>query len=148
MKIFKAILAFIGMVFSGLWGGQKNKAVRRFGIPGIALFTGFSFGWSWRYLAFLLFVPVLCLGYGVDSVLGGFLGHTEWLIRAVYASMLSVPFVFWGWRRWAFACVALIVAFQIHAGSIASFNGFDILIEDLIRYSTLGGLILYSIIKK
>lgn len=147
MNIIKSILAFFGMLFSGMYGGQKNKAVRRFGLPSIAIGYGFSMGWDWRYLAFLGFIPVLVMGYGVDSVLGGFLGHIEWLIRLVYAVLLGIPFVFFGLWRWIIATILLIIAFQIHAGSLGNISWFgDILIEDIIRYSTLTGLIVFTVL--
>jgi hypothetical protein len=102
MKWIKAIIAWFGIVISGMAGGQGKlggKAPRRFGIPAIAIFTGWSFGWSWKYLAFLLLIPLLSMGYGVDSHLGAICGHIEWLIRLVYALLLSLPFFIFGlWR--------------------------------------------------
>ena len=145
MNIIKAVLSWIGMTISGMWGGQQDKAVRRFGLPAIAMGAGFSFGWKWKYLAFLLFIPVLIMGYGVDSVLGGFLGHVEWLIRLIYSLLLSVPFIVFGAWRYILASVLLVVAFQIHAGSFGQIFGKDILIEDFIRYGTLAGLVLFNI---
>ena len=147
MKALKAILAWLGIVLSGMYGGQKNKAVRRFGIPAISIGFGLSMGWRWQYLAFLGFIPVLIMGYGVDSVLGGLLGHIEWLIRLVYAMLLSLPFLFFGLFRWVVAAALLVLAFQIHAGSLGVIWGMDILIEDIVRYGVLGGLIVFNVLK-
>jgi len=152
MNWLKAIIAWFGMVIAGMAGGQGKlggKAPRRFGIPAIALFTGWSFGWSWKYLAFLLLIPVLCLGYGVDSQLGAWLGHNEFLIRLVYASLLSLPFYIFGWIRGVVGSVLLVAAFQIHAGSLGHISWFgDVLIEDIIRFCTLAALIIFNIFRK
>lgn len=149
MKVIKAIIAWFLMVFCGMAGGQGKlggKAPRRFGLPALAIGTGLSFGWRWQYLAFLLLVPVLVMGYGVDSQLGAFVGHIEWLIRLIYAMLLSIPFFFFGWRRGLFATILLVIAFQIHAGTIGHVSWFGaILLEDIIRYGTLASLILFNI---
>lgn len=149
MNIVKAVFSWILMVVAGMWGGQRDKAVRRFGLPALAIGTGLSFGWYWKYLSFLLFIPVLISGYGVDSVLGNWCFHIEWLIRLVYALLLAVPFAVFGLWRWLIASALLVIAFQVHAGSMGHLNGIgDLLIEDLIRYGTLSALILFNIIKK
>jgi hypothetical protein len=62
--------------------------------------------------------------------------------------MLSLPFYFYGWRRGLFASVALISAFQVMAGSLGKIGPFDILIEDLLRYGVLAGLVGFNIVKK
>jgi hypothetical protein len=139
MKWIKAIIAWVGIVVSGMYGGQKNKAVRRFGIPAICLLIGWPIG--------LLLVLPLSMGYGVDSVLGAWLGHIEWLIRLVYALLLSLPFAFFGLRRWVFASILLVIAFQIQAGSLGRISFFgDILVEDVIRYGILGLLIVWNVL--
>jgi hypothetical protein len=150
MSAIKAILTWIIGVLFGMQGGQGKiggKSLRRFGLPILATGYALSVRWDWRYLAFLLFIPVLCLGYGVDSHLGAILGHVEWLIRAVYATLLSLPFFAFGWRRWLMAVICLIVAFQIHAGSLGQIPYFgDFLIEDLIRYGTLMALVIFNVL--
>lgn len=150
MKILKAILAFFGMLFTGMAGGQGKtggKAPRRFGLPSIALLFGWSTGWNWRYLAFLLFIPVLCIGYGPNSVLGAFVGHIEWLIRILYAILLSIPFYVFTWKRGVVAGILLVIAFAIRAGSIGYISWFgDILVEDIFRYGVLSGLVVFNVL--
>lgn len=138
MNILKSVLAFIGMLWGGMSGGQGKqggKAPRRFIAPAIATGFAFSFRFRWKYLMFLLWIPIFSLGYGVDSHLGSWLGHTEWLIRAVYASLVAVPFAVFGLWRAIAAWLALVTAFAVRAGSMGFIGGFgDILIEDICRY--------------
>jgi len=130
---------------AGMFGGQKNKATRRFGIPGLAVLTAWLSGkFRWKHLAFLLLCPVLIMGYGEHSVLYGWLNNDN-LVRVVYGALLSLPFLFFGMPRWLVAFVGLVVAFSITAGSFGSIRGFDILIEDIIRYGVLGLLIAFNI---
>jgi len=142
MKWVKAIFGFLGVLWGGLSGGQGKqggKAPRRFGIPAICLLIGWPVG-------LLLAIP-LSIGYGVDSILGNWLGNIEWLIRVVYALLLSLPFLFFGLWRWVWAAILLVVAFQVQAGSLGHLNAFgDILIEDIVRYGTLGGLIIFNVL--
>jgi hypothetical protein len=144
MKWLKAIIAWFGMVIAGMAGGQGKtggKAPRRFGIPIICLLVGFPAG--------LLFVFPLSMGYGVDSVLGDWLWHIEWLVRLVYALLLSLPFYFAGLWRGVVASVLLVAAFQVHAGSLGHISWFgDVLIEDIIRFCTLAALIIFNIFRK
>lgn len=148
MKWIKAVFIWITGVIAGMAGGQGKtggKAPRRFGLPALAVFSGFSFGWDWRYLAFIGLVPVLIMGYGVNSKLMEVLGN-DTIVRAVYAMLLSIPFVVFGLKRWMFAAVALIVAFQVRAGSLGNISWLgDILIEDIIRYGVLMALVLFNV---
>lgn len=147
MKIFKwikVIFTTIGIMIAGMFGGQKNKGVRRFGIPGIAILSVFTNKFEWKHLAFLLFIPVLVMGYGENSVLMSWL-HSDILVRIVYGMLVSIPFVFFGLRRWLVAFISLPIAFSISAGSMGQIGGFDILAEDMIRYGTLGILIAFNI---
>lgn len=147
MNIIKAIFAVITGVLAGMYGGQKNKAVRRFGIPVIATGFALSIRFRWKYLAFLLFIPVLIMGYGVDSDLGALVGYNEVLIRLLYAVLLSTPFYFFSWRRGLVASVFLIIAFSIRAGSLWHNNWMgDWLIEDICRYSTLMVLVVINVL--
>lgn len=148
MNVIKSILAFLGIVIAGMIGGQKSKPVRRFGIPAIALGFGFSKGWEWRYLAFLGLIPVLAMGYGEHSILGSLVGYNEVLIRLLYAVLLSAPFYFFGLWRGIVASVLLVIAFAVRAGSLATFGTFDILIEDIVRYVVLGGLVVFNVVFK
>ena len=146
-NIFKWIATIFSITIAGMYGGQKNKGTRRFGIPGIAFITALFSGLKWRSLAFLLLIPILVMGYGENSILMGFLG-VEWLVRLVYALLLSLPFFLFSWRRGLIASVLLIGAFQIHAGSLGHISWFgDLLIEDIVRYSVLGSLIAFNIFK-
>ena len=143
MKWIKSIATAFGIMVAGMAGGQKNKSVRRFGISAIALLSGgIKRGWP-----FLLFLPVLIMGYGENSVLMGLL-NADWLVRIVYGLLLSLPFFFFGWRRGAFALVLLPIAFSIRAGSLGHVGWFgDILIEDIIRYGTLGSLVSFNVLR-
>jgi hypothetical protein len=151
MDIFKIVLSFFSMVGLGMAGGQGKiggKNTRRFGLPIVAWLTAFKFnGFKWQDLALFLLIPVLCMGYGVDSQLGAAVGHVEWLIRAVYAFLLSLPFLAYGWVKWGISAVLLVVAFQIQAGSLGYAPWFgDFLIEDIIRYGTLAVVILGNVL--
>lgn len=149
-KIFgwiKAIFTGIGILFCGMFGGQKEKNVRRYGIPSIAVLSGWE-TWRWRTFAYFLFIPTLCMGYGENSWLMGIIGN-DTIVRITYAILLSAPFFVFGLIRATIANVALIMAFLIRGGSAGNVFGMDILIEDVFRYGTLGILVvLNNIIKK
>ena len=138
MTILKAIIAFLGMLWGGMSGGQGQqggKAPRRFFAPAVALGFGASIKWRWKYLAFLLWIPIFSLGYGVDSQLGAVCFNIEWLIRLVYAVLVAIPFAVMGVLRLVLCLIALVVAFQVQAGSMGFIGGFgDVLIEDICRY--------------
>lgn len=134
-------IAFVAAITAmGMIGGQKNKATRRFGIPGLAFVAGLFFGLGWRAVAILLFIPTLVMGYGEKSVLMGIL-HNDMLVRIAYGMCLAFPFIFFGWIRFVIALLALPIAFSIHLGSFGSIGGFDFLGEDAVRYSVLAVLI-------
>lgn len=132
-------LVLVSMIL-GMIGGQKNKAARRYGIPGTAFLVALWQGVGWRSLAILLFIPTLAMGYGENSLLVQWL-HADWIVRVVYGLMLALPFAFFGLVRLAIAAVCLVGTFSIHAGSMGTIGGFDLLAEDLIRYATLGALV-------
>lgn len=138
---FKSILMVLNIMIFGILGGQKNKSIRRHGIPFIVLtFSEFNKK-AWPFI--FLIIP-LTMGYGEDSLLMRWLG-SDTLVRAVYAVLLSLPFLFYGWKRWLAACLALVAAFQVHAGSLGQVWGMDMLVEDVIRYLTLGVLIVFNV---
>ena len=150
MNALKAILAWFGGVFFGMAGGQGKiggKSLRRFGIPILATGYALSVQWRWKYLVFLLYIPLLSMGYGVDSQIGALCGHIEWLIRLVYAMLLSLPLlIFWFWR-WVVSTILLIIAFQIQAGSLGNVGWFgDFLIEDIVRYGVLMLVIVLNVL--
>lgn len=140
MKWLKAIFTTLSIMFMGMFGGQKEKSVRRFGIPSLAFVMDLKRGWP-----FLLLIPVLIMGYGENSVLMKWIG-IEFVVRIIYAVLLSVPFIFFGLLRFLIAVVLLSVTFLIHAGSIGYISWFgDILVEDIIRYGVLGSLISFNL---
>jgi hypothetical protein len=145
MKQLKALLTAVLIMLAGMYGGQKNKGVRRFGIPGLAIIASFVAGFRWKDLAFLLLIPVLCMGYGVDSVYMKIF-KVEWLVRFMYGLTLSIPFIVYGLTRYLVAAISLACVFLIRAGSLGYITWFgDILIEDICRYSTLGVLIAFNV---
>lgn len=124
----------------GMWGGQKNKSIRRFGIPGLAFVGALLSGLGWRSIALLLFLPTLAMGYGEKSWLMSIL-HNDTLVRIAYGICLAIPFIFFGWIRFAIALMALPIVFSIKLGSFGSIGTFDFLGEDILRYAVLGILI-------
>jgi len=149
MKIFniiKSIFTFISITLAGMFGGQKEKGVRRFGIPSIAVLTGWEV-WGWKALFYLLLIPVLCMGYGANSVFMDWF-HNDTIVRLFYAFLLSLPFFGFGWKRGVVASVALMVAFSVRAGSLGQVWGMDILIEDIFRYGSLALLVVVNNLTK
>lgn len=147
MKILAGIAFVLTVIILGLIGGQKQKGARRFGIPGLSFLAASFNGLSWRNLPILLLIPTLVMGYGENSILMRWL-HNDTLVRLVYALLLAVPFIFIGLKRFAVAFVILAVAFQIRAGVLFSIGTFQVLIEDIVRYATLGGLIFFNFVLK
>lgn len=137
----KKILIALWTLWAGMYGGQKNKTVRRYGIPLIALTAG---GFSRRAWPMIFLIPLLMIGYGESSWLMSLLGD-DWLVRVVYGVLLSLPFAFYGLKRWLAAVIALVLAFQVQAGSLGQIGGHDILIEDMVRYGVLGVLITFNV---
>lgn len=149
MRWLKRIGYVIASTFLGMAGGQGKiggKGTRRFGIPGLALTASLK-NFSLKNLSFLLLIPVLVMGYGQNSWLYQLTG-SDTLTRLIYASLLSIPFLFWGLKRWIISFIFLGGAFQIHAGSLGHIGTFDFLVEDLLRYATLSLLISFAIFKK
>lgn len=140
MKWIKTIFTTLAVMIMGMFGGQKEKGVRRFGIPSLAVVLDWKRGWP-----FLLLIPVLIMGYGENSILMKWIG-VEFLVRIIYAALLSIPFMFFGLWRGLIAMIMLSAAFLIHAGSIGYVFWFgDILVEDMIRYGVLGALISFNL---
>ncbi len=145
MKFLKWLFTIIGTMLLGMFGGQKNKGTRRFGIPGLALLMSFlSKKFKLKHLTFILLIPILFMGYGENSWLMSLL-HSDVLVRIAYGVCLSLPFLAFGARRWLCALICLIVGYSVRAGSLGQFWGMDILIEDMVRYGILGGLIAFNI---
>jgi hypothetical protein len=141
MKWLKSIITSISIMLAGMFGGQKNKGVRRFGIPGLSLLASWWAGFQWKDLGLLLLMPILMMGYGDNSVYMSVF-KADWLVRLMYGLTLAIPFIFYGVRRFVVAVVLLPIAYLLRAGSLGHISFFgDILIEDIVRYLTLGVLI-------
>ena len=130
----------------GMIGGQKIKGIRRFGISGLAVtIAGIKdikdkrLRWKYYTLAILSFL--LSIGYGENSFLMKVFKR-DWLVRIAYGCILSVPFLFSG--VWL-APILLAGAWSVRAGGFKIYKEYDFLWEDLVRYTTLGGLICWVI---
>lgn len=147
---------FIVPVTIVLWllGGQVNKALRRFALPttlavlSVArIFLKDTKRW-WLGLLILLYIPILSIGYGIDSALGKLLGGKEWLVRLVYgfACALPVLIILVITHMWyKIACIPVLIGvFELRLGSIKIGN-YDLLLEDLVRATTLGACITWVI---
>ena len=142
MKLLKKIFQVITITFLGMFGGQKKKGARRFGIPLFSITINLKER-KWKNLAFLLLIPILCMGYGENSFLMQIFNNDA-IVRIVYGALLSLPFLFFGIKKWLISLISLIIAFSIRAGSLFTIGDFDILIEDIIRYGTLAFLIIFD----
>jgi len=138
MNILKSILAFLGMLLGGMAGGQGKlggKAPRRFFAPLVALGFGASIKFRWKYLVFLSWIVIFSMGYGVDSDIFRICMSNETLTRIVYAVLVATPFFVFGWFKALLSMAAIVIAFQVRAGSIGNIGWFgDLLIEDMARY--------------
>ena len=148
LKWIKRIFTVISVTLMGMAGGQKGitKGVRRFGIPGLATLLGFFSKNKKKAWAFTLLIPILCIGYGENSFLMGIF-NSDFIVRIVYGLLISIPFIVFGITKWLFTALSLMIAFSIRAGSLGSIGGFDVLVEDICRYLTLGFWIAYNTIK-
>ncbi len=144
--IWLAILFVLVVIVMGLIGGQKEKGVRRFGIPGLAFILSIG-KFSWRNIGILGLMGILSIGYGENSWLMDIF-HNDILVRVAYGTMLSIPFFLFGIKRGLVALALLIGAFQIRAGSLFSIGTFDVLIEDIVRYGALGITLAFIIFRK
>ena len=136
----------------GLWlvGGQLEKGARRFGVPGLALVAGLWEKWKeapkkrMKLLVFVILIPILSMGYGVNSWLMGIF-KKDWIVRFVYGIMLSVPLGIYTTLtpqntmiHYFIITGLLVAAFQLRAGSLGKIGKYDILVEDIVRSLTLG----------
>lgn len=147
------IITFVIMGM-GMVGGQWEKGVRRYGVPCLAMVKEFIEMFNKdkdkknkaKFLIFGLMIPVLSMGYGVNSFYKKIF-KKEWLIRLAYAITLSIPFCAYlaltgaSGFKYIVCAGALIGAWQVRAGSLGRIGSFDILIEDIVRYFTVGRLI-------
>ena len=137
----------------GMWGGQRTKGLRRFGIPGLA--TMFALGKDikdkkarWRHYLLSLLSFILAMGYGKNSFYMKVF-KKDWLVRIMYGLTLAIPFLIIDWRVGVASCILLPGVWSIRAGSfIINKNWtnkegkpYDFLWEDFIRYATLGTMI-------
>ena len=139
----------------GMWGGQKTKSVRR---EGIALSSVLVHSIITtienkkldkskkskrvsKYLILLILSPLLRMGYGENSKLMKVFKY-DWLVRIVYGALLGLPFLVW--NIW-YAPIVLACAWSVRAGSLGTVKigkkDYDILIEDMVRYFSLGVII-------
>lgn len=145
------ILTIPAVMILWLIGGQINKAVRRYGVPGVALLSAVITSLKddknknkwYKYLPLLVAIPILSIGYGTDSALKKVF-KKDWIVRVVYGIILSLPFLaltlmttnpYW---KYIITVLSLCGAFSIQAGSLGRIGTFDILIEDIIRSAVLG----------
>lgn len=133
------ILSALGIMVCYLIGGQFNKATRRYGVPVLTLLYAqikdkkATAKERLRYVALLLLIGILSMGYGTNSFLKNKICFgIEWLTRAVYALLISLVFFLAG-ANWFFCAPILIIAFQIRAGVLFKIGNFEVLIEDIAR---------------
>ena len=84
MKFIKWIITIIGTMFLGMFGGQKEKGARRYGISGLAVIMG---KFKPKHLVFLLLIPILSMGYGENSWLMEVL-KSDFLVRIAFGACL------------------------------------------------------------
>jgi hypothetical protein len=136
------MLVNIGVVIlitlAGMWGGQRDKWVRRYLTPLIAtLYTKLKKKEKKAPLLLAL-IGILSMGYGVNSFLRNKICfNNDALTRVVYGLLLAIPFLFFD--KW-YALIALPIAFSIRAGGF-KIGKYDVLFEDIIRYGVLGVLV-------
>lgn len=122
------------IVVLGMLGGQFFKAQRRYGVPLVAIGAKKEKGWKALIFGWLGFA--LSIGYGENSTLRR-ICVSDWMTRIVYGLILSFPFLFFG--LW-YAPLVLPVAYSVRAGGW-KIGSIDFLIEDFIRFSTIGVLV-------
>ena len=151
--IINILLMILGMI-----GGQINKAVRRFGIPSVAVIYGMVKAIKKnnrkrdkaKFIIFTLLIPILSMGYGVDSLLTKVF-KKDWIVRIAYAFLLSIPIAIYMFTtsqfgfNYIYYLISLALAYSVRAGSLWKIGKYDILIEDMIRYFVLGRIIILII---
>ena len=134
------ILIVILITACGMWGGQRNKWVRRYLIPSLAsLYFAIKKKKKWKAVFILPLMGILSMGYGENSKLRKLLGGSDFWTRIVYGLLVSIPFWFFGK---GYASILLPLAWSIKAGSFKLPGGKDWLWEDFCRYGILGILII------
>ena len=134
------ILIVLTIIACGMIGGQCNKWIRRYLLPFIVIFyTRARKGKKkFKSLLFLPLIGILSMGYGENSKLRKLLMGNDIWTRVVYGLLVSVPFVFFG--KW-YAAIALPIAYSIRAGGFKITETKQFLIEDFIRFLTIGLLV-------
>jgi hypothetical protein len=127
-----------------MWGGQKDKWVRRYLIPSIAsIYTALKKKKKWKATFFLPLIAILSMGYGENSTIRTFIKKfvgKPWddrLTRITIGFLMSIPFFFFG--KW-YASIVLPIAYSVRAGGF-KIGKYDWLWEDTIRYGCLGILV-------
>jgi hypothetical protein len=130
------------VTFMGMWGGQLQKWVRRYGIPALAILIDNlskeddeDEGVNWRAFFLLLLAGVLSMGYGVDSKLGKLFKSKDWIVRIAYGLLLGAVTSLAGYY---YGLIILPIAWSIRLPFSFKIGKFDWLWEDFVRYSALG----------
>ena len=147
-------LIFILTVMAfGMIGGQVHKPARRFGVPILTVIYSIyndikdSKGSKVRNLIFLLLAPILIMGYGENSKLLKIF-KKDWIVRIVYGVLISIPFGLFvlandlNFFIYIICLASLVLAYSTKAGRLGHIGEFDFLIEDMIRFSVIGRLII------
>lgn len=131
--IINTTIILIVTVF-GCIGGQNIKAIRRYGITLMAIAIGIRRKKKFLSLVLTWIGLILSSGYGEDSLLVKIF-KKDWIVRIVYGTLLAIPFLFFHIYS---ALILLPVAFSFRSSRHFNFLKMDWLLEDIIRYSTLG----------
>ena len=122
------------VVILGMMGGQFLKPLRRYGIPIAAILASIKRREKRKYWLISLMV-VLSMGYGVDSKLGKLLGGRDWLVRWVYGLLVGGVVALAGF---VYGIILMPIAFLFRCNFSFKIGKYDFIMEDFIRYSTLG----------
>ena len=117
----------------GMMGGQKIKALRRYGIPTLSLVIGKKGKKRDKFL--LLLALFLSMGYGENSKLYELCGGKWWLVRLVYGVMVGVPVVLAGY---VWGALIMPLAYMVRFNYSFKVGKYDFLWQDFYTYSLLG----------
>ena len=122
------------VIVMGMIGGQKFKAIRRYGIPITSLSVGLKKK-KWKTAVLVLLSLVLSMGYGENSKLSKLLGNRDWLVRLVYGLLLGIILAIFGF---VWSIVILPIAWLVRIPYSFKIGKYDWLWEDFVRYGALG----------
>lgn len=134
MQIAQDLGIIVLVVALGCIGGQPafSKAFRRYGIALIAM--GKARKEKWKAFIFSSLGIVLSMGYGESSKLSK-VAPQDWQRRVIYGLLLSIPFAVF---KLFLPVVVLPVIWLIHLPYSHKIGDFELLWEDVLRYSALG----------